>query len=70
MEEKQGKNKKEAEPTASIFPKLYSVTRSGTLYNMLVRPILTYGSESWPLTRKDENMLRFFERKLLRRIYG
>jgi hypothetical protein len=30
------------------------------LYKTLMRPILTYGSESWPLKRKDENMLRIF----------
>jgi hypothetical protein len=40
-----------------------------TLYKTLVRPILTYGSESWPLTRKDVNILRIFERRILRRIY-
>jgi hypothetical protein len=39
------------------------------LYKKLVRPILTYGSESWPLKIKDENMLRIFERMILR-IYG
>jgi hypothetical protein len=43
---------------------------SCTLYNTLVRPSLTCGSESWPLKRRDENMLRIFERRILRRIYG
>jgi hypothetical protein len=37
---------------------------------MLVRPIFTHGSESWPLTGKDENMLQIFERRILRRVYG
>jgi hypothetical protein len=36
----------------------------------LVRPILTYRSESLPLKRKDQNMLRIFERRILRRNYG
>jgi hypothetical protein len=36
----------------------------------LVRPIPTYGSDSWPLKRKEENMLRIFERRVLRRING
>jgi hypothetical protein len=27
------------------------------LYKTPVKPILTYGSDSWPLKKKDENML-------------
>jgi hypothetical protein len=40
------------------------------LYKTLLRPILLYGSESWVLTKCDENKLRIFERKILRKIYG
>jgi hypothetical protein len=40
------------------------------MYKTLVRPILPYGSESWPLKMKDENMLQIHERKILRRIFG
>jgi hypothetical protein len=40
------------------------------LYKTPVRPTLTYGSESWPLKSRDENNIRIFERKTLRRIYG
>jgi hypothetical protein len=29
-----------------------------------------YGSESWPLSKKDENLLQIFERRILRKIYG
>jgi hypothetical protein len=29
-----------------------------------------YGSEIWTLTKSDENLLRIFERKILRKIYG
>jgi hypothetical protein len=29
-----------------------------------------YGSESRPLSKKDENLLQIFERRILRRIYG
>jgi hypothetical protein len=29
-----------------------------------------YASESWPLSKKDENLLQIFERRILRRIYG
>jgi hypothetical protein len=31
--------------------------------------MLTYGSDNWPLKRKDENMLRILERRIVRRIY-
>jgi hypothetical protein len=32
--------------------------------------MLTYGSETWTLSRSDEDMLRCFERKILRSIFG
>jgi hypothetical protein len=32
--------------------------------------VVTYGSESWTLTMKEERALAVFERKVLRKIYG
>jgi hypothetical protein len=32
--------------------------------------VVTYGSETWTLTKSDENLLRIFETKILRKIYG
>jgi hypothetical protein len=32
--------------------------------------ILTYGSKRWPLTRKDENILRIFGRRILINTHG
>jgi hypothetical protein len=34
-----------------------------------LRPVLTYSSETWTLTAKDENNLRIFERQILRKIF-
>ena len=40
------------------------------IYRTLVRPVVTYGSESWTLTMEEERVLAVFERKILRKIYG
>jgi hypothetical protein len=36
----------------------------------LIRPVLLYGSETWVLTKREENKLLVFERKALRTICG
>ena len=36
----------------------------------LVRPVVTYGCETWTLSVRDENNLLVFERQILRRICG
>jgi hypothetical protein len=48
------------------------ISRSSKLqiYRTLVRPVVTYGSESRTLIMKEERVLAVFERKILRRIYG
>ncbi|KAF0713444.1 putative nuclease HARBI1, partial [Aphis craccivora] len=40
------------------------------LYSSFLRPVLTYGCETWSVTKGDEEKLNIFERKVLRRIYG
>ena len=40
------------------------------LYKTLIRPVLTYGSETWVLSKQDEYCLSIFEQKILQRIYG
>jgi hypothetical protein len=40
------------------------------MYKSLIRPVVTYGCEAWTLTNKDEQYLRIFERKILRKIFG
>ena len=48
------------------------ISRSNKLqiYRTLVRPVVTYGSESWTLTMEEERALAVFEKKILRKIYG
>jgi len=40
------------------------------IYRTLVRPVVTYGSESWTISMEEERALAVFERKILRKIYG
>jgi hypothetical protein len=40
------------------------------IYKTLIRLVLTYGSETWVLTKREENRLLVFERKALGTIYG
>jgi hypothetical protein len=40
------------------------------IYRTLVRPVVTYGSESWTLTMEEERVLAVFEREILRKIDG
>jgi hypothetical protein len=36
----------------------------------MIRPVVTYSSEIWTLTAKDENNLCIFERQILMKIFG
>jgi hypothetical protein len=40
------------------------------IYKTIIRPVITYSSETLTLTAKDENNLRIFERQILRKIFG
>jgi hypothetical protein len=35
-----------------------------------MRPIVTYGCETWAMTVTEQNRLLVFERRVLRKIYG
>jgi hypothetical protein len=36
----------------------------------IILPVILYGCETWSLTLREENRLRVFENKVLRRIFG
>jgi hypothetical protein len=40
------------------------------IHKSIIRPVLTYGCETWTLTNRDELYLRLFERRILRKIFG
>jgi hypothetical protein len=39
------------------------------IYKMMVKPVVVYGSETWPMTVMDTKKLNTWERKILRNIY-
>jgi len=40
------------------------------MYETLIRPAVTYGCQTWTLTSRNEQQLRLFERKILRKLFG
>jgi hypothetical protein len=40
------------------------------VYRSIILPFVLYGCETWPLTLREEQRLRVFENRVLRRIFG
>jgi hypothetical protein len=64
-------------PANKAYYSLYAIMKSCDihkktkirLYKTLIRTVLTRGYESWKLTKKSEDDINSFERKILRRIF-
>jgi hypothetical protein len=41
-----------------------------SVYKTIIRPVVTYGSETWIMNNTHEEKLKIFEREILRSIYG
>jgi hypothetical protein len=39
-------------------------------YKKVILPVVLYGCETWSLTLREEQRLRVFENRVLRRIFG
>jgi hypothetical protein len=40
------------------------------IYKTLIETALTYGCKTWTLSKKSENDINIFGRKILRQVYG
>ncbi|KAI8436040.1 hypothetical protein MSG28_004167 [Choristoneura fumiferana] len=53
-----------------LVSRLLSRSTKLRIYKTVVRPVLMYGCEAWPLTQKEEYQLLVAESKVLRKILG
>jgi hypothetical protein len=40
------------------------------IYKIIILPVSLYGLETWSLTLREEQRLRVFEKRMLRRTFG
>ena len=63
-ERKQTGNKAYYANLQMLKSKIISRRSKLQIYKTLMRPVVTYGAETWTLTAVEENVLRRFERKI------
>jgi hypothetical protein len=59
-----------AEVKNLLSSKLLSKNTKISVYRTVVLPPVLYGCETWSLTLREEQRLRVFENRVLRRIFG
>jgi hypothetical protein len=67
MERLQAANKAYYADLHPLKSKLISRNSEKHIYQTLIRPLVTYGGETWTRTSTDENALRIFKRNILRK---
>jgi hypothetical protein len=53
-----------------LSSRLLSKSTKIRVYRTIILPVVLYGSETWSLTLREEQRLRVFENRVLRRIFG
>ncbi|KAJ4428690.1 hypothetical protein ANN_25683 [Periplaneta americana] len=53
-----------------MSPSLLSKNLKVRIYKTVILPVVLYGCETWTLTLREEQILRVFENKILRKIFG
>jgi hypothetical protein len=53
-----------------LSSRLISKNRKIKIYKTVILPVVLYGFETWSLTWREEQRLRVFENRVLRRIFG
>jgi hypothetical protein len=53
-----------------LSSRLLSKNTKVRAYRTIILPVVLYGCETWSLTLREEQRLRVFENRVLRRIFG
>jgi hypothetical protein len=53
-----------------LYSRLISKNLNIKIYKIVILPVVLYGCETWSLTLGEGHRLRFFQNRVLRRIFG